>query len=71
MFVSVNFKTTFMMTDKLPVISYSLMLLAKGSLPPVTIPKALTDAGGLNINYDALALIPDFNILKESLPVPF
>jgi hypothetical protein len=47
------------------------MLLAKGSLPPVTIPKALTDAGGLTINYDALALIPDFNILKESLPVPF
>jgi hypothetical protein len=53
-------------------ISYTLMLLAKGSLPPVTIPKALTDAGGgLTINYDALALIPDFNILKESLPVPF
>ncbi|MDP4240983.1 MAG: DUF6266 family protein [Bacteroidota bacterium] len=65
MFVSVNFTTAFVMVDKLPVISYPLMLLAKGSLPPVTIPQALIDAGGITINYDARALLPEVTATDE------
>jgi hypothetical protein len=64
-FVSANFKTAFVMADKLPVISYPLMLIAKGSLPPVTITEATTDAGGITINYDALALLPDVTATDE------
>jgi hypothetical protein len=65
MFVSANFKTAFVMADKLPIISYPLMLLAKGSLPPVTITEATTDADGLTLNYDALALLPDVTATDE------
>ena len=58
MFVSVNFTTAFVMEDNTPVISYPLMLLAKGSLLRVTIPQATTDAGGISITYDAGVLLP-------------
>lgn len=56
MFVSVNFNTAFVMKDETPVISYPLMLLAKGSLPCVAITQAVTDAGGIKITYDAGAV---------------
>jgi hypothetical protein len=53
MFVSVNFNRAFVMENETPVISYPLMLLAKGSLPCVAITEAVTDAGGIKINYNA------------------
>ena len=53
------------MADKLPVISYPLMLIAKGSLPPVTILEAATDADGIMISYNALALLPDVTATDE------
>jgi hypothetical protein len=59
MFVSANFKTAFVMADTLQVLSYHLMMLAKGSLPRVTIPEATIDAGGITLKYDAGALLPD------------
>jgi len=65
MFVSVNFKTAFVITDTVAVISYPLMLIAKGSLPPVTITEATTDAEGITLNYDARALTPDLNADDE------
>jgi len=65
MFVSANFRTAFVMEDTMPVISYPLMLLAKGSLPRVTIPEATTDAGGLTIHYNAGALRPDVTATDE------
>ncbi len=65
MFVSANFKTAFVMDDTTPVISYPLMLLAKGSLPPVTITEATTDADGLTLNYEARALLPDVTATDE------
>ncbi|MDD4967821.1 MAG: DUF6266 family protein [Paludibacter sp.] len=65
MFVAVNFNTAFMLVDKVPVISYPQMLLAKGSLPRVTILQATTDADGITINYDVLALTPDLNTNDE------
>ena len=65
MFVSANFKTAFVMEDTIPVIGYPLMLLAKGSLPRVTIPEATTDAGGLTIHYNAGALRPDVTATDE------
>ena len=65
MFVSANFTTAFVMEDKTPVISYPLMLLAKGSLPKLTIPEAFIDAGGIAIHYDAGALRPDVNATDE------
>jgi hypothetical protein len=65
MFVSANFKTAFVMDDATPVISYPLMLLAKGSLPTVTITKATTDADGITLNYDARVLAPDVNADDE------
>jgi len=65
MFVSANFRTAFVMEDTMPVISYPLMLLAKGSLPRVTIPEATTDAGGITIHYDAGALYPDVTSTDE------
>jgi hypothetical protein len=65
MFVSANFRTAFVMEDTIPVISYPLMLLAKGSLPRVTIPEATTDAGGLTIHYNAGALRPDVTATDE------
>jgi len=39
--------------------------LAKGSLPRVKIPRATIDAGGISINYDALALLPDVTATDE------
>ena len=60
-FVSSNFKTAFVMADTLLIISYPLMLLAKGSIPPVTITEATTDAVGITLKYDAIALTPDLN----------
>ena len=65
MFVSANFTTAFVMVDNNPVISYPLMLIAKGSLPCVTIPEAKIDAGGISISYDALALRPDVTATDE------
>ena len=65
MFVSANFRTTFVMEDTMPVISYPLMLLAKGSLPKLTIPEAFIDAGGIAIHYDAGALRPDVTATDE------
>ncbi len=44
--------------DASPVISYPLMLLAKGSLPPVTIIDATIDAEGITLSYNAHDLIP-------------
>jgi hypothetical protein len=64
-FVSVNFNTAFVMTDNIPVISYPLMLVAKGSLPPVTITQVTMDAGGITLNYDARALSPEVNADDE------
>lgn len=64
-FVSVNFNTAFVMTDNAPVISYPLMLVAKGSLTPVTITEATIDAGGITLNYDARALSPNVNADDE------
>ena len=66
-FVSVNFKTAFVTTDTLPVISYPLMLVAKGSLPPVTITEATTDAGGITLKYNAGVLTPDVTANDEIL----
>ena len=65
MFVSVNFNRAFVMKDETPVISYPLMLLAKGTLPPVTITEVTTGAEGLTLNYDALALLPDVTATDE------
>ena len=65
MFVSANFKTAFVMADDVQVLSYPLMMLAKGSLPPVTIPEAATDAGGITLHYDAGALLPDVTANDE------
>jgi len=65
MFVSANFKTAFVMADDVQVLTYPLMMLAKGSLPPVTIPEAATDAGGITLHYDAGALLPDVTANDE------
>jgi len=65
MFVSVNFNTAFVMVDKVPVISYPQMLLAKGSLPCVTITEATIDAGGITITYDAGAMSRDVKASDE------
>ena len=71
MFVSANFKTAFVMEDTIPVISYPLMLLAKGSLPKLTIPEALIDAGGITIHYNAGALLPDVTSTDEIIACAF
>ena len=65
MFVSANFKTAFVMEDTTPVISYPLLLIAKGSLPRVTITEATTDAGGITIHYDAGALLQNVTATDE------
>jgi len=65
MFVSANFNTAFVMADTVQVLSYPLMMLAKGSLPPVTIPEATTDTGGIMLSYDAGALLPDVTATDE------
>ncbi|MDD4968860.1 MAG: DUF6266 family protein [Paludibacter sp.] len=65
MFVSANFKTAFVMADDVQELSYPQMMLAKGSLPRVTITEATTDAGGITLNYDAHALTPDLNADDE------
>jgi hypothetical protein len=65
MFVSANFKTAFVMADTVQVLSYPLMMLAKGSLPRVTIPEATTDAEGITLKYDAGALLPDVTASDE------
>jgi hypothetical protein len=65
MFVSVNFTTAFVMEENVPVISYPLMLLAKGSLPCVSITETGIDAEGISINYDAGALCPKVEASNE------
>ncbi len=65
MFVSSNFNTAFLMVDAAPAISYPLMLVAKGSLPTVTIPGFLLDATGITLNYDARALLPEVTATDE------
>jgi len=65
MFVSANFNTAFVMADTLQVLSYPLMMLAKGSLPRVTIPEATTDAGGITLKYDAGAMLPEVTDTDE------
>ena len=64
-FVSSNFTTAFAMVDNVQVISYPLMLVAQGSLPPVTIVEATIDAEGITLKYDAQALTPDVTATDE------
>jgi len=59
MFVSANFASAFVTTEEGQVISYPQLLLAKGSLPIVTIPEASTDADGIKLRYDAGVLFPE------------
>ena len=49
----------------MPVISYPLMLLAKGSLPCVAITEAVTDAGGIKITYNTGAVSRVLNSTDE------
>jgi len=56
LFVAANILTAFEMADNMPVISYPLMFLAKGSLPVVQVTDAFTDAEGITVRYDAKAL---------------
>lgn len=65
MFVSANIKTAFVMEDIVPVISYPMMLLSRGSLSPVKITQATTDAEGITLNYDAHALVPELYSTDE------
>jgi hypothetical protein len=65
MFVSVNFSTAFEIMDNKPVISYPLLLVAKGSLPEVIVTEAAIDAEGIKIRYDATALFPDVTATDE------
>lgn len=65
MFVSANFATAFVMVDTQPVISYPLMLVAKGSLSRVTILEAMTDTEGITLKYDAGALLPEVTAIDE------
>jgi hypothetical protein len=65
MFVSANYSTAFELVDNKPVISYPLMLVAKGSLPEVTVTEAVIDAEGIKIRYDAEALFPDVTATDE------
>ncbi len=65
LFVSSNFNTAFVEVDQKPVISYPLMLIAKGSLPPVTITDATIDSEGVTLRYDSQSLAPDLNADDE------
>ena len=53
------------MEDIIPVISYPQMLLSQGSLSPMKITQAKTDAEGITLNYDALALVPELYSTDE------
>ena len=53
MLVSVNFTSAFEMVDAMPVISYPLLQLSKGSLPEVKVLEAVVDAEGITVRYDA------------------
>jgi len=46
-------------TENGQVISYPQLLLAKGSLPAVTILNALTGTDGITLRYDAGVLFPE------------
>ena len=66
MFVKSNFKTAFDMTDKVPVISYPLLLLSKGSMPEVKVIDAVANADGIIVRYDA-DLYPDILIATDEI----
>jgi hypothetical protein len=59
MFVSVNFNSAFVMIENVPAISYTQLLLSKGSLPAVKVAEAITGADGITLRYDAHAFLPD------------
>ena len=58
MFVKVNYSIAFEMIDNKPVISYPLMLVAKGSLPEVKVTDTVIDVEGIKLQYDASPLFP-------------
>ena len=65
LFVSANFSTAFEMTENKPVISYPMLLVAKGSLPAVKVTEAFMDATGITVCYDAEALFPHVTATDE------
>ena len=65
MFVSANFSSAFIMKDQVPVISYPLMLVSKGSLPIVKVTEAAVDDAGITVQYDAGLSLQDITPLDE------
>ena len=65
MFVSANFNSAFVMTDKIPVVSYPLMLVSKGSLPEVKVTEAVVDVEGITVWYNADLSSQDVTPLDE------
>ncbi|MDD4969645.1 MAG: DUF6266 family protein [Paludibacter sp.] len=65
MYVKANYSTAFELIDDKPVFSYPLMVVAKGSLPVVTVTESVIDAEGIKIQFDASALFPNVTAADE------
>ena len=52
MFVAANFKSAFDDTGELPVISYTLLLVSKGSLPMIKVIESVVGEKGITVRYE-------------------
>jgi hypothetical protein len=57
-FIAVNFKSAFDPATKVPVVSYPLLLVSKGTLPAVKVSGADVESEGIRISYTSDTAIP-------------
>jgi len=58
MFISANFKSAFDLTGEVPVISYPLLLVSKGTLLRVKVLGVVVQSGGILMNYASYLSLP-------------
>ena len=65
MFVKANFKSAFDDTGDLPVISYPLLLISKGSLPLMKVIESVVGDEGISLKYDTNLSLPKVSATDE------
>jgi hypothetical protein len=65
LFVSANFNSAFDLTGEIPIISYPMLQVSKGSIPKVKTTEITIDTEGITINYETGKGLPKVSATDE------